>query len=201
MYTHMLICAGTLELQYSSWLLHVQIKSSLFAFARQLVLRNFPYSVLLPQTNKVRENMRKYGLDGKRVRRLREDIGLSQGELTARLPQFGQNISQSHVSSLERGLRSVSVEVLIAIAFALDTTTDYLAGLTDDPAPRSDLEEQVILVEHDPVRREYLQRMLTSIERMPSAQRDEYWHLLGVMYNGIVSQERSLKANGYYTRM
>ncbi len=132
--------------------------------------------------------MIRHSIQGARIKRLRAELGLKQSDLIDMLPKYGQHLSQSHLSSLERGVRSVSVEGLIALAFALDTTTDYLTGLTDDPAPRVDLDEQVLLAETNPVRREYLQRMLTSIERMPIPQRDEYWRTLEVIFNGIVAK-------------
>ena len=42
---------------------------------------------------------------------------------------------QSDYSKIETGKRSMSFEQCKRIALALDTSMDYLAGLTDDPAP------------------------------------------------------------------
>lgn len=129
------------------------------------------------------------GIDGKRILRLRSEMNLQQQELVAGVNQYGVKLSQSHLSQLERNQKSVSIEALIAIAFVLDTTTDYLTGLTDDPTPRPDLEEQVILVEHDPIRRDAMQKMFTAIERMPVDMRDRYWTLLSTLYTGLVSEQ------------
>lgn len=44
-------------------------------------------------------------------------------------------IDQSAYSKIERGQRWMSFEQCKRIAVALDTSMDYLAGLTDDPKP------------------------------------------------------------------
>jgi len=45
--------------------------------------------------------------------------------------------SASYLSEIESGKRTnVGAEILTRLAEALDTTTDYLLGLTDDPRPR-----------------------------------------------------------------
>lgn len=71
-------------------------------------------------------------ITARRIVALREKQGLLQPDL-AQLAQ----IEQSYVSKLERGLApNVSGVVLARIATALETTTDYLLGLSDDPNPR-----------------------------------------------------------------
>ena len=49
--------------------------------------------------------------------------------------QMLTGIDQSDYSKIETGKRSMSFEQCKRIALALDTSMDYLAGLTDDPAP------------------------------------------------------------------
>ena len=44
-------------------------------------------------------------------------------------------IDQSDYSKIETGARNLSFEQCRRIALALNTSMDYLAGLTDDPAP------------------------------------------------------------------
>ena len=67
--------------------------------------------------------------DGARMRALRRRRGLSAEEL-ARLA----GITPRHVWRLEAGGRPrVAAVTLARIALALDTTLDYLMGLTDDP--------------------------------------------------------------------
>jgi len=131
---------------------------------------------------------KKPGIDGRRILKLRTELKMLQSDVVAAVEKHGVALGQSHYSALERGVKSVSVETLIALAFVLDTTTDYLTGLTDDPAPRADLDDQILLVETDPMRREYLQRMFTAIERMPVERRDKLWNLISTLYTGVMAE-------------
>jgi transcriptional regulator with XRE-family HTH domain len=64
-----------------------------------------------------------------RLRQLREEKGWSQGQLTTY-----SGVSKGQVSKIEKGDRKYpSAPVIMKLAKALDTTTDYLLGLTDDP--------------------------------------------------------------------
>lgn len=65
-----------------------------------------------------------------RLRKLRKERGFSQVKM-----QMLTGIDQSDYSKIETGKRSVSFEQCRRIALALDTSMDYLAGLTDDPKP------------------------------------------------------------------
>ncbi|MFA5937800.1 MAG: helix-turn-helix transcriptional regulator [Sinimarinibacterium sp.] len=58
---------------------------------------------------------------GVNVRRMRQSKGWSQEELCAR-----SGVSQSYVSQVESGLRSVSIDVIDQLASALDVTPDQL---------------------------------------------------------------------------
>jgi len=49
--------------------------------------------------------------------------------------QMLTGIDQSDYSKLEAGKRYYTFEQCRRIAVALDTSMDYLAGLTDDPCP------------------------------------------------------------------
>ncbi len=59
---------------------------------------------------------------------------LSQGALAKRV-----GVSQAFLSEVERNLKGVSMDVLKAIAQALNTSSDYLMGRTNDPSPPSDI--------------------------------------------------------------
>ena len=59
---------------------------------------------------------------GKRIKKAREELGFSQEAFSERL-----NISRNHLARIEIGLRSASIEVLIAISEITNLTLDYLA--------------------------------------------------------------------------
>ncbi len=73
-----------------------------------------------------------------RIRKLREELGLTQDEV-AREAQC----NQGHYSAIERGLiPSVGARILIGLARALRTNVDYLTGTSDDPTPNKRLEQR-----------------------------------------------------------
>lgn len=67
-------------------------------------------------------------MQGLRIYQRRKALGLSQEELADRV-----GTSQKQISKYENGINDATGNVLAALARALDTTTDYLLGLTDDP--------------------------------------------------------------------
>ncbi|MBQ3005275.1 MAG: helix-turn-helix transcriptional regulator [Clostridia bacterium] len=70
-----------------------------------------------------------------RLRDLRKERGYTQIKM-----QILTGIDQSDYSKIERGKRYYTFEQCIKIARALDTSMDYLAGLTDikEPYPRTE---------------------------------------------------------------
>ncbi len=65
-----------------------------------------------------------------RLRKLRKERGMTQVQM-----QMLTGIDQSDYSKIESGKRYFSYEQCKRIALALNTSMDYLAGLTDDPRP------------------------------------------------------------------
>ena len=65
-----------------------------------------------------------------RLRQLRKERGITQVKM-----QVLTGIDQSDYSKIESGRRYYTFEQCRKIALALNTSMDYLAGLTDDPAP------------------------------------------------------------------
>ena len=83
----------------------------------------------------------------RRVKRRRADLGITQGQLS-----MYSSVSQAHISRLESGrVESLGGEALKKVARALETTTDYLLGMSNNPAPpgaenmpRTELEWQML---------------------------------------------------------
>ncbi len=65
-----------------------------------------------------------------RLKQLRKERGLTQVRM-----QVLTGIDQSDYSKIENGRRYYTFEQCRKIALALNTSMDYLAGLTDDPSP------------------------------------------------------------------
>ena len=65
-----------------------------------------------------------------RIRDLRKAKGYSQVKM-----QFLTGIDQSGYSKIETGRRNMTFEQCRRIALALETSMDYLSGLTDEPKP------------------------------------------------------------------
>lgn len=64
------------------------------------------------------------------MRKLRKEKGYSQVKM-----QMLTGIDQSDYSKIETGKRNMTYDQCRRIALTLETSMDYLAGLTDDPAP------------------------------------------------------------------
>ncbi len=65
-----------------------------------------------------------------RLRNLRKEKGFTQIKM-----QILTGIDQSDYSKIENGKRHYTFEQCRKIAIALDTSMDYLAGLTDEKKP------------------------------------------------------------------
>ena len=65
-----------------------------------------------------------------RLKELRKERGYTQVKM-----QMLTGIDQSDYSKLESGKRNYTFEQCKRIALALDTSMDYLAGLTDEEKP------------------------------------------------------------------
>lgn len=72
---------------------------------------------------------------GKRVMMSRYDLNVNQLELSDR-----SGVSNTYISDIERGrARKVGVDVVFALAEALQVNPAYLLGLTDAPSGESDV--------------------------------------------------------------
>lgn len=71
-----------------------------------------------------------------RLKQLRKEKGFTQVKI-----QMMTGIDQSDYSKIESGKRYYTFEQCKRLALALDTSMDYLAGLTDEKAPYPRKEE------------------------------------------------------------
>jgi len=110
---------------------------------------------------------------GDRLKRLREERGFTQGQVEAY-----SGVDRSLISRLERGERANTYAKTIAdLARVLNTTADYLLGLTDSPVLPD--EEQLTQVEYRCIRQfrelseadqQYILRQLEFAQRYPLGQ-------------------------------
>lgn len=85
---------------------------------------------------------------GKKIRDLRNDLGYTQTQLAqlASETPFGITVSQAQIGNIEAGdgKNLPSLRLMGALAITLETSTDFLYGLTDDDMARTDREDQVV---------------------------------------------------------
>lgn len=85
------------------------------------------------------------GLNPKRILKRQSEIFGSQADfLREWKSRYGSAPSQGHMSKVEAGIKGLSVERMVQLADLLDTNLEYLLGIIDDDAPRTDLEDQVV---------------------------------------------------------
>lgn len=107
---------------------------------------------------------------GKRVRILRQDLGMDQKELSLELKKVGVDVGQTTVSRIERDVSDPGSSVIAAIAKVLGTTTDYLLLLTDDPLPPKESSDSFDL--DDDVDRQLLRQLIDEFSALPREEQD-----------------------------
>lgn len=114
---------------------------------------------------------------GKRIRVLRQDVGYNQQELAAEVARYGASVKPSYISALETTGKVPSVQVLMALAQALGTTTDYLLMLSDDPVPPGEDEAEPVKALREEPESYEVNELLNLLNAMPAEDVD---HLLYV---------------------
>lgn len=112
---------------------------------------------------------------GRRIKSLREEARLSQGQLSKL-----RNITQSSIAKQESGERALGEEGLVWYATYFNTTADYILGLTDQPGRPSENADSSGVTEPsrglDPVARqqviELFQGMIADVKDMKDALND-----------------------------
>lgn len=68
---------------------------------------------------------------GQRIFELRRAAGMTQKQLGD-----AAGLSMQAINDIEKGRRETKISKAVSIALALNTTVEYLAGVTDDPSFR-----------------------------------------------------------------
>lgn len=76
---------------------------------------------------------------GKRIKEIREKLGLNQAKLA-----LEAEITPAAISQIEAGDRTPSTPILRRLATALQVSTDYLLGATDKPELKDMLQDQSV---------------------------------------------------------
>ena len=116
---------------------------------------------------------------GKRARLLRQDLGVKQGEVAEQV-----GVRQSYMSEIEGDKAYPTGEIIAKLARALNTTTDYLLLLTDNPSSPEDVKPTFLFEET-----EQAARMIDEIKQ-PEI-RAQVLSTVVELYNGY--QERASK--------
>lgn len=118
----------------------------------------------------------------KRLALLRRDRNMNQTELAAALTTEGNPITPSYISKLERVSQPgegkppsyPGVQLLIALADLLDTTTDYLLLRDDNPLPRKQEAEdnKLSFAPVDEEERQQAYRLLEAYNQLTAYERE-----------------------------
>lgn len=113
-----------------------------------------------------------FGSTGKRIKALRTSREINQKELLSSLKAQGVEIGPSFLSQVESSKKQPSLELLIALARALGTTTDYLLMLSDDPSPAASTETQIVIDIQDPAERALMEDWVDVMQDVEPARRE-----------------------------
>jgi transcriptional regulator with XRE-family HTH domain len=110
---------------------------------------------------------------GYRILRSRRDLNIDQTELSQRA-----GVSRPYISQLEHGKKAnVSVDVIEALATALDVSPAYLLGYTDNPTGEPDAKvlaeqsEQYVVAEVDGAdAKQNVRDLIAVYQRLPKSQ-------------------------------
>ena len=70
---------------------------------------------------KIKSKYHEYEPIGKRIKKIRQEQHMTQEQLAEKL-----NVSNQHISDIERGLNGMSIPALMEICKALDSDADYI---------------------------------------------------------------------------
>lgn len=117
---------------------------------------------------------------GQRIRSLRQQLQMTQVELSERL-----DMTQSNLSAIERGARGVTVHQVVRIAKALGASTDEILVGENVPTPRKSLRHRRLL------------QQLQRVEQLPDSDRRVLLQILA----GMLKHRQERRARGKSARI
>jgi transcriptional regulator with XRE-family HTH domain len=169
---------------FAKWLLFYHFIASCQGQIRQSVKYSVEFSssgcILGKEASMVTDDIH---LKGARICALREVRNLEPGVLA-----YKAGVSTAHIYRLESDRRpNASAVVVGKIADALDTTVEYLIGLTDDPSPL-----RPSTLELDPKRAIRLQAITHRLACLPSEAQERVVEAVALMIEAAeIAQERT----------
>lgn len=126
-----------------------------------------------------------------RIKKAREDVGMTQLDVAKKL-----GLTPQAISNYERGTNSVPVSILFTLAdlfgeFGLEITPDYLAGFTDAPDTRSATQGDIDRFDGEPTyTAKNLSRdefdMIEKFKRLPPEERKRIQHIVNYEYEKVL---------------
>lgn len=113
-----------------------------------------------------------FGSTGKRIKALRTSRDFNQKDMMRALKKHGIDVGQSFISQVESDRKQPPLELLVALARVLGTTTDYLLMMTDDPTPATSTETQIVIDVEDRTERALLEDWMELMKDIEPARRD-----------------------------
>lgn len=113
-----------------------------------------------------------FGSTGKRIKALRTSRDINQKELVTALKSHGVDVGPSFISQVETSRKQPPLEMVVALAKILRTTTDYLLMVTDDPTPVISTESQLVIDVESRTERALLEDWLELMEDLEPERRD-----------------------------
>lgn len=128
---------------------------------------------------------------GDRIRESREQLGMNQTQLAEAVGRIDPNASvrQSQISNIEKGVSYPTAPGLRALAIALETSTDYLLGLTENQLSAQDVEEELAA---GGIGGQY-ERVMARLSPERQAQALDYARYLSELERAAQEQERDLR--------
>lgn len=113
-----------------------------------------------------------FGSTGKRIKAMRTGRDINQKELAGELKRHGVDVSPSFLSQIEASKKQPPLDVVVALARALGTTTDYLLMLSDDPTPSASSDSQIVIDVTDRSERALIEDWVDLMQDLEPARRE-----------------------------